>query len=69
MIKKLLLALISLYQRILSPYLVGVCRFHPSCSEYAKLSITKDGVIKGLLKSAWRMRRCNPFNKGGIDFP
>jgi putative membrane protein insertion efficiency factor len=69
MIKTFLLALITMYQRILSPYLGGHCRFHPTCSEYAKLSITKDGVVKGLLKSTWRIMRCNPFNKGGVDFP
>ncbi|MFC1489801.1 membrane protein insertion efficiency factor YidD [Candidatus Latescibacterota bacterium] len=69
MIKKLLLSLITLYQRTLSLYFGGMCRFHPTCSEYAKLSITNDGVLKGLIKSIWRILRCNPLNKGGIDYP
>ncbi|HOI29074.1 MAG TPA: membrane protein insertion efficiency factor YidD [Melioribacteraceae bacterium] len=43
------------------------CRFYPTCSEYAAQSITKYGVIKGGIKSVWRILRCNPFNKGGYD--
>ncbi len=61
--------IIKAYQSILSPYLGGNCRFYPSCSEYAVLSITKDGVVRGIIKSAWRLLRCNPFSKGGIDYP
>jgi hypothetical protein len=51
--------------RVLFPY--GHCRFHPTCSEYAIQAIDKYGVAKGGLKSAWRILRCNPFNKGGFD--
>ncbi|HDY86844.1 MAG TPA: membrane protein insertion efficiency factor YidD [bacterium] len=69
MIKKSFLSLIKIYQKILSPYTGGQCRFYPSCSEYAKQSIVKDGIIVGLLKSSWRILRCNPLNRGGIDRP
>jgi hypothetical protein len=51
--------------RVLFPY--GYCRFHPTCSEYAIQAINKYGLIKGGFKSAWRILRCNPFNKGGFD--
>ncbi len=65
------------YQRTLSfdhgpmkalyPY--GYCRFHPSCSEYCRRSILKDGILKGYAKGAWRIARCNPFSAGGVDEP
>ncbi|HTX86780.1 MAG TPA: membrane protein insertion efficiency factor YidD [Candidatus Nanoarchaeia archaeon] len=45
----------------------GYCRFQPTCSEYAILTIEKYGVIKGGIKACWRILRCNPWNKGGID--
>lgn len=69
MVKNILLFFIALYQKTLSNYLGGKCRFYPSCSEYAKQTIIKNGVCKGLLKSVWRILRCNPLNKGGIDYP
>lgn len=43
------------------------CKFIPSCSEYAIESLEEYGVIKGTLKSIYRILRCNPFNKGGLD--
>ena len=43
------------------------CRFYPTCSEYAVQAITKYGSLRGGAKAAWRILRCNPFNKGGFD--
>ncbi|MFA6533896.1 MAG: membrane protein insertion efficiency factor YidD [Patescibacteria group bacterium] len=45
----------------------GFCRFHPTCSEYGVQAILKYGLIKGGLKTAWRVLRCNPFSRGGND--
>jgi hypothetical protein len=45
----------------------GCCRFQPTCSEYAIKAIEKYGLLKGILKACWRILRCNPWNKGGID--
>lgn len=75
--KKILYALIVVYQRIWSPdhsprsvkYPYGYCRFYPSCSEYAKKSLEKYGIVKGLAKTTARIVRCNPWSKGGIDQP
>lgn len=47
----------------------GFCRFYPSCSEYTHQAINKYGLIKGGAKGVWRIMRCNPWNKGGIDKP
>ncbi|MDA3802833.1 MAG: membrane protein insertion efficiency factor YidD [Patescibacteria group bacterium] len=74
-LSKIAIAFIKLYQKTLSldhgplkqmfPH--GYCRFYPSCSEYAVQAIKKYGIIIGGLKAAWRILRCNPFNKGGND--
>lgn len=73
--KRFLLMLIRIYQKTLSfdhsfwakyvPY--RVCIHYPSCSEYAHEAISKYGVIKGGIKSTYRILRCNPFAKGGYD--
>ena len=67
--KRILIKLLRFYQRKISPLKKPCCRFYPSCSEYAVLAIQKHGVIKGSLKALWRILRCNPLGKGGIDFP
>ena len=58
---------IKMYRRFVSPMLPPSCRYWPSCSEYALQSIQKHGVLKGGLLGAWRIIRCNPWSKGGID--
>jgi len=70
-----LIKLIRLYQKTLSfdygffsflfPH--GYCRFYPTCSNYGIQAIEKYGVIKGGLKTVWRVLRCNPWNKGRYD--
>lgn len=67
--KRLLIKLIRFYQRRISPLKKPCCRFYPSCSQYAVLALQKYGVIRGGFKAVWRILRCNPFCKGGIDFP
>ena len=63
-----LLGMIRLYQMTVSKGLpANSCRFYPTCSHYGYQAIYKYGVIKGGLMAAWRVIRCNPFNKGGLD--
>ena len=69
MISKLIISLIKLYKKFLSPIFPNSCRYYPSCSSYAIQSIEKYGVVKGSLKAIWRVIRCNPFSKGGVDYP
>ncbi|MBU0577770.1 membrane protein insertion efficiency factor YidD [Patescibacteria group bacterium] len=47
----------------------GHCKFHPTCSEYIKIALKKYGLVRGILKGSWRILRCNPWGKGGIDLP
>ncbi|HOJ12902.1 MAG TPA: membrane protein insertion efficiency factor YidD [Deltaproteobacteria bacterium] len=65
--KKALIALIRIYQAIVSPMLGPACRFHPSCSAYAIEAIDTHGPLRGTILAAWRILRCNPFCKGGFD--
>ena len=65
--RSLLLALIWLYQRLLSPLFAGSCRFEPSCSEYARQAVLIHGPAKGSLLAAWRLLRCQPLCRGGVD--
>jgi putative membrane protein insertion efficiency factor len=65
--KKILLWLISFYQKYISKLKKPCCRYYPSCSEYSKRAIEKFGAVKGFYLSVKRILRCNPFFKGGID--
>ncbi len=66
--KRVPLAMITWYQRWVSPLFPNTCRFHPSCSQYAHDAISKYGILKGCLLAGWRLLRCNPYNKGGFDY-
>lgn len=55
------------YRRFISPLLPPVCRFAPSCSEYALEALRTHGAVRGLGMAAWRLARCHPFNPGGYD--
>jgi putative membrane protein insertion efficiency factor len=68
-VKRFAILLIRLWQRFISPLYPPSCRYYPTCSEYAVMAVEKYGVIKGTLKALWRIARCNPFSKGGVDYP
>lgn len=74
MVKTVAIGTIKLYQKTISPdhgiFSGGkqkVCKFKPTCSEYAILAIEKYGTLKGLAMGSWRVLRCNPFSRGGFD--
>lgn len=75
--KNTILFLIKIYQKTLSPdhgwfkakHPAGFCRYYPTCSEYSYQVIKKRGLLIGLAKSIWRILRCNPFSRGGVDLP
>ena len=60
-------AAIRFYQRAISPWHGPVCRFQPTCSQYAIDAISKFGVAKGLWLALRRLFRCHPFGGGGFD--
>ena len=57
------------YQRLVSPLFPRRCRYYPTCSEYAVQSIRMFGVSRGFVLATWRLLRCNPWSKGGVDHP
>lgn len=63
----LLIAPIKLYQWTISPMLGEVCRYYPSCSKYAVGALKVHGPFKGLVLTAYRLLRCTPFTRGGLD--
>ena len=65
--KTVLLLLIRLYQKLISPMLPASCRFYPSCSEYTCQAIAKYGALRGGWLGVRRVSRCHPWNPGGFD--
>ncbi len=68
--KKILLFLIKIYKRFLSPIFshLGIhCKYEPTCSEYTRQAIEKYGAFKGSYLGIKRILRCNPWSKGGYD--
>lgn len=69
----LLIGLVKLYQRTLSPVLPVVlgptcgCRFHPTCSHYAIEALRVHGVLRGTALTIWRLLKCTPLHPGGFD--
>jgi hypothetical protein len=62
-----LILLIRFYQIVISPIKGPVCRFYPTCSNYALEAIEKFGVIKGSWMAVKRLLKCHPFHPGGYD--
>ncbi|MGH7737505.1 MAG: membrane protein insertion efficiency factor YidD [Candidatus Tyrphobacter sp.] len=67
MIRSFLVALIRLYQTLVSPLLPPACRFYPSCSQYALDAIAVHGVAAGVWLAVRRLARCHPWHPGGVD--
>jgi putative membrane protein insertion efficiency factor len=59
--------LISIYQRLISPLLGPCCRFHPTCSEYAKEALESHGLVKGIWLTIKRLSKCHPLGGSGFD--
>jgi hypothetical protein len=55
------------YRYTLGALFVGSCKYHPSCSQYAIDALRKYGLVKGSAKAGWRLLRCNPWSRGGVD--
>jgi putative membrane protein insertion efficiency factor len=65
--KSFLLLVLRFYKRALSPVVGPCCRFEPSCSAYAEEAIHTHGVLRGLGLTVWRLLRCQPFARPGLD--
>lgn len=73
--RKILISLINVYQKTLSPdygwfkgrYPYGYCKHYPSCSEYTKQALQKYGILKGFFLGIIRIIKCNPWAKPKVD--
>lgn len=65
--RKLEVKMITFYQTKISIHTSKKCKYIPTCSEYTKQAVDKYGIIKGNIIGFFRILRCNPFSKGGMD--
>ncbi len=65
--KYLIIKMIRLYRRYISPVKITKCPYIPSCSAYGLEAVEKYGALKGSVLAVWRIIRCNPFSRGGYD--
>ncbi|HUW66109.1 MAG TPA: membrane protein insertion efficiency factor YidD [Spirochaetia bacterium] len=65
--KKLVMALIIIYRKLVSPFFPPSCRFEPTCSQYALEAVDRYGVVRGGWLAARRLVKCHPFHPGGHD--
>jgi len=66
-VRRVAVAPIVVYQRVISPALPRRCKYEPTCSLYAVQAIQRYGILRGLVLAVWRLLRCNPFSHGGFD--
>lgn len=60
-------AVLRVYRRLISPLYGDVCRYYPSCSAYALESVQRHGTVKGAWLTVRRLARCHPWAPGGVD--
>ena len=65
--KALLIYLVKFYQKFISPFCSGCCRYRPTCSEYMIEALKDQGVITGTYLGIRRILRCHPWGGSGYD--
>jgi len=65
--ERIAVLLIRAYQHLAPPLVRGHCRFGPSCSEYARESLERHGLVRGLALAVRRIARCHPLGASGYD--
>jgi len=66
-VKLVLLLVIRGYQLVLGPAARGACRFHPTCSAYAREAVERHGALRGSWLALKRLARCHPLGAAGVD--
>ena len=66
--KYLGIGLVWAYRMTVGALFPTSCKYHPSCSQYAIDALRKHGLVVGSAKAAWRLLRCNPWSRGGVDY-
>lgn len=65
--RNVLIAVMMLYRKFISPIYGDVCRYYPTCSAYAVEALHRFGVLKGVYLTTKRLVRCHPWAAGGVD--
>ena len=65
--KRIVIFLIKCYRRYISPLTPPKCKYYPTCSCYALTAVERFGALRGSALAVWRLLRCNPWSRGGID--
>lgn len=65
--KHILIFIIKIYRKYISPLSPPSCKYYPTCSQYGLEAVEKYGAVKGGFLALKRILRCNPFSKGGYD--
>ena len=60
-------AIITIYQKVISPLLTPRCRYSPTCSEYGLQAIKKYGPWRGGKLTIKRVFSCHPWGGEGHD--
>jgi len=66
-LKKIVIGIIKIYQKVISPLTPPSCRFYPTCSHYGIEAVEKHGALKGFWLAVRRISKCHPFHEGGFD--
>jgi uncharacterized protein len=61
------IGLVWLYRLTFGALFPTSCKYHPSCSEYAIQALRRYGIVRGSVLAGWRLLRCNPWSRGGVD--
>ena len=67
MFNRSIIILTKFYQYFISPLIGPTCRFHPTCSNYAIISIKKFGIFKSIFLIIKRIFKCHPWGDSGYD--
>ncbi len=65
--KSILIIVVRIYRKTISPFLPPSCIYTPTCSAYAEEALRKHGAIRGMVLSIKRILRCHPWHSGGYD--
>lgn len=65
--RRIATAPLRFYRRFLSPWKPPMCRFSPTCSQYAIEALETHGLVRGTMLALGRIARCHPLCKGGHD--
>lgn len=65
--KYILIWFVKAWRAVISPWYGPTCKYYPSCSTYGLEALQLHGAIKGSALAVWRLLRCNPWSRGGVD--